>query len=107
MGKYNPEHEAILKTLLGQSENAQEGKMFGYPGYLVNGKLAVGLHEQGVIAKVGRERAAELLNREGFSAFEPQPGRVWKDWILLTDGPENYTEVFDEALTFVTKETSK
>lgn len=107
MDKYNPEHEAILKSLLSETEIAQEGKMFGYPGYLVNGKLAVGLHSQGIIAKVGRERAAELANQEGFSAFEPQPGRIWKDWILLSGSLEKHAAIFEEALAFVAKEMAK
>lgn len=31
--KYNPEHERVLNTMLGDVPVAKPGKMFGYPAY--------------------------------------------------------------------------
>ena len=38
--KYDPEHERILNLTLGDNPLAKAGKMFGYPAYKVNDKLA-------------------------------------------------------------------
>ena len=42
MANYNPEHEAVLHRMLQDVPGARPGKMFGFPAYKVNGKLAVG-----------------------------------------------------------------
>jgi hypothetical protein len=106
MPKYNPAHEAALNKIMANNKTAEPGKMFGYPGYKVNGKLAVGLHEQGVIAKVGRDRAAKLIEQGKAKKFEPLPDRPWKDWVLLTDNIESHSDLFKDAVELVKKETS-
>lgn len=104
--KYDPQHETILNHIMQDIPQANAGRMFGYPGYKVNGKLAAGLHEQGIIVKVGQKRASELIGQGKGAAFEPMVGRVWKDWVLLTADFENNKALFKEAVAWVTKETS-
>lgn len=76
--KYIPVHGAVLHDMLRGVPGAAPGKMFDYPTYKVNGKLAVGLYNTGIVAKVG-PRVKELVGKAGISAFEPMQGRVWKD----------------------------
>lgn len=106
MATYNPEHAKILNSLMDGVTDAKLGKMFGYPAYKVNGKLAVGLHDAGIVAKVGEARAKELIGKPGISLFEPMPGRAWKEWVLLTDHFEQHHALFTEAVQLVLKETS-
>lgn len=106
MAAYNPEHEAILHTMLKDVPGAKAGKMFGYPAYKVNGKLAVGLHGGGIVAKVGPKRSSELIGQAGIDIFEPMPGRAWKDWVLLTDHFEENRGLFEEAVQYVLMETA-
>jgi hypothetical protein len=104
--KFDPEHERVLNKMLGGNPVAKVGKMFGYPAYKVNDKLAVGLFENGIVAKVGPKRVKELVGKNGIQPFEPMAGRVWKDWVLLTGNFEANKSIFDEAVQYVLEETS-
>lgn len=103
---FNPAHEKVLHDMLKDVPGVTPGKMFAYPGYKVNGKLAVGLFDTGIVAKVGAERVKQLVGRNGVQAFEPMPGRIWKDWVLLTADFERHRPIFEEAVQFVLAETS-
>jgi hypothetical protein len=105
MAKFNPTHETVLNNMLRDVPGATHGKMFGFPAYKVNGKLAVGLYETGIVAKVGPARAKELVGKAGISLFEPMPGRAWKDWVLLTDNFDQHRAIFEEAVRYVQAET--
>jgi hypothetical protein len=106
MPKYNPAHETALDKIMANHKAAEAGKMFGYPGYKVNGKLAAGLHEQGVIVKVGRDSAEKLIADGKAKKFEPLKDRPWRDWVLLTDNIEAQSSLFKDAVELVKKETS-
>ncbi len=97
MANYNPEHEAVLHRMLQDVPGARPGKMFGFPAYKVNGKLAVGLYETGIVAKVGPQRAKALIGKPGVEVFEPMQGRAWKDWVLLTGSFDQHRTIFEEA----------
>src|SRR5262245_23312 len=101
MAKFDPAHERVLHDMLRDVPGATPGKMFGFPAYKVNGKLAVGLYETGIVAKVGPARAKELAGKAGVSAFEPMPGRTWKDWVLLTGNFDEHRPLFEEAVRYV------
>jgi hypothetical protein len=103
---FNPEHERILHKMLSDNPIAKVGKMFGYPGYKVNDKLAVGLFDTGIVMKVGSKRTKGLVGQDGIQNFEPMIGRVWKDWILLTENFEQHQPLFEEAIQYVLEETS-
>lgn len=105
MANFKPEHETILHDMLKDVPSARPGKMFGYPAYKVNGKLAVSLFETGIVAKVGPERTRALINQRGISVFEPMAGRAWKAWVLLTDHFEQHRPIFEEAVQYVLVET--
>ena len=104
--KSDPSLERILDNLLGENPIAKAGKMFGYRGYKVNDKLAVGLFDSGIIAKVGPKRVKELVGKDGIQSFEPMAGRVWKDWILVTGNFDENKTLFEEAVQYVLEETS-
>jgi hypothetical protein len=106
MANFDSEHEKILHEMLGSNPTAKASKMFGYPAYKVNGKLAVGLFDGGVTAKVGPERAKELIGQDGITVFEPMEGRAWKDWIMMTGNFEKHRAIFEEAVQYVLEETS-
>lgn len=104
--KFNPEHEKVLHSMLKDVPAAKPGQMFGYPAYKVNGKLAVGLYDSGITAKIGPERAKALVGKPGVEAFEPMPGRIWKDWVLLTGHFDQHRALFEEAVEYVLVETT-
>lgn len=102
---YPPKLEIFLRQAMADIPNARPGKMFGYPGYKVNGKLAVSLFDTGIIVKVGEARAQTLLTAGQAEPFEPMPGRVWKDWVLITGNLETHRPLLAEAVAYVQQET--
>jgi hypothetical protein len=106
MATFNPDHEKVLHAMLKDVPTAKASKMFGYPAYKVNGKLAVGLYDNGIVAKVGPQRAKELIGKPGIETFEPMPGRAWKDWIVLTGSFDQHRNLFEEAVQYVLTETA-
>lgn len=50
--------------------------MFGYPSAFLNGNLACGLFQDFVVARLGKEAAAQLVACGEAQPFEPMPGRT-------------------------------
>jgi len=92
------EYENALHKHLKDVKGAQADKMFGYPVYEANDTMAVSVVKDGIIARVGEARAKELVGKGGVKAYEPQPGRVWKDWVLLTGDFDKHKDVFKQAI---------
>lgn len=103
--KFKPEHEIVLNQMMAAIPDVIPGKMFGYPGYQVNGKLAVGLFDYGIVLKLGAARVKTLVGQNHIESFEPMPGRPWKDWVLLTGDFEANQALFAEAADYVRRET--
>jgi hypothetical protein len=98
---YDRQLAGALEQVMRDIPDAKPGKMFGMPAYKVGGKLAVGLYADTVTLKVGAVRAQTLIGKGGVSAFEPQPGRVWKDWIALKGDLKQHRALLEEAVRYV------
>jgi hypothetical protein len=105
MATYNPDHEKALNNAMKGVKGATAEKMFGFPAYKVNGTLAVSVKSEGIVAKVGEKSAQKLIGKAGIKAYEPLPGRVWKEWVLITSDFDKHKAVFDEAAKYVAAET--
>ena len=55
--------------------------MFGYPAAFVNGNMACGLHQDGLVLRLGDDDRAALM-KEGGVPFEPMPGRVMREYVV-------------------------
>jgi TfoX/Sxy family transcriptional regulator of competence genes len=60
-------------------------KMFGYPAAFLAGNMFAGIFQEGVIVRLPQE-TREGLVEQGGRPFEPMPGRVMKEYVVL---PEN------------------
>lgn len=103
--KIDPEHVKIMDAIMDDVPGAKAAKMFGSPAYKTDGKLAVAAFEGGIVVKVGAARTQELVGKPGIAAFEPLPGRVWKDWVLITGDFEQNRAIFAEAVEYVLNQT--
>lgn len=101
MPGYDSQLAERLADIMSDFPEAKPGKMFGMPGYKVNGKLAVGMFETSVVAKLGAARTQQLVGSSGIEAFEPLPGRVWKEWVRFNGDLTRYREVMAEAVAYV------
>lgn len=98
--EHDPKTADELKTIMDGIPGAKAGKMFGMPAYKVNGKLAVSVFEDGIVAKLGKTRAAEVVGTDGIVYFEPM-GRTWKDWIRVNRDYRQHRDLFEEAVRYV------
>jgi hypothetical protein len=69
-------------------------KMFGFPAAFLGGRLFASLHQEDVILRLGEADRGELLRVPGARRFEPRPGRVMGDFVMLA--PAQVTD--DRAL---------
>ena len=74
-------------------DRAERKKMFGMPAGFVNGNMFYGVFANGVVLRVGEVRRDELAAHDGIEAFEPMPGRPWKEYVHVdadqwSDGDE-------------------
>ncbi len=103
MPEFNAKHEQFLNDAMKGVKNAKADKMFGFPVYKAGDTMAVSVKTEGIIAKVGEKKAKELIGQKGIQAYEPQKGRVWKDWVLITDNFDAHKGVLADAIDYVGK----
>ena len=78
-----------------------DGKGFGAGGLKVDGKLFALVSSRGeFVAKLPKQRVAELVAKGKGDAFDPGHGRRMKEWIALRDGSE-FLPLAREARKFV------
>ena len=59
-------------------------KMFGYPAGFVGGNMAVGVFRDTLLVRLPEPERAERL-AEGWSLFEPMPGRPMREYVALPE----------------------
>lgn len=73
--------EAFARALP-KDRSVERRTMFGFPAAFVNGNLFCGLHQEDVLVRLPPERREELAEAGG-SRWEPTPGRVMREYMLL------------------------
>lgn len=77
---YNQALAERLQALAGGGLEAK--KMFGGVGYLLNGNMACGVHNNDVILRLGAGEAEKLL-RMPFARVFDMTGRAMRGWVLV------------------------
>ena len=58
--------------------------MFGYPAYFINDNLFICTHQESLVLRLGeKDRKALLGENDEVHPFEPLPGRVMKEYVVL------------------------
>jgi hypothetical protein len=92
---YNTELEQKIDRLTGKLGTFAKKKMFGGVGYLMNGKMAFGIHKQELIIRTAEDHANKLLKKEFFSVFDIT-GRPMKGWLTVSPkGLKSDQQLFD------------
>jgi TfoX/Sxy family transcriptional regulator of competence genes len=80
-------------------------KMFGYSCVFSNGNMFAGLHEAGMVLRLPDEKRAEFLRLKGAKQFEPMPGRVMREYVVvpkvLLNAPEKLRVWVEKSLAYV------
>ncbi len=114
MKKWKPAPVAAVKAFEAATSGlpgAEPRKMFGYSCAFVNGNMFVGLHEAGMILRLPDEQRAEFLKLKAAKQFEPLPGRVMREYVvvpkILLDSPEQLRAWVEKSLAFVSSLPAK
>ena len=80
--KPDPELVDRFHAAVAGIEGVELRKMFGFPAAFVAGNMAAGLHQDTVMVRLPEdERTARLA--DGWSVFEPMPGRPMREYVAL------------------------
>jgi TfoX/Sxy family transcriptional regulator of competence genes len=82
---FNQEHKRVLDTMLLNIADVQAGKMFGYPGYYVNGKLFACVMGDAIAIKLPEATARALIAADSaeIEPFRAMGGRTMKEWVQI------------------------
>ena len=78
-------HEAVAGI-----DGIEVRKMFGYPAAFIGGNLTAGLFQESVMMRLPEGEREERI-AEGWSRFEPMPGRPMREYVAMP--PEVATDV--------------
>ena len=66
-------------------EGSEKRMMVGFPAYSVNGNMFMATHQDSLVLRLGQaDRDAILSSGEGSAQFEPMPGRVMKEYVVVS-----------------------
>ena len=80
--KAPPELVERFEAAVAGIEGLETRKMFGYPAGFIGGHMVTGLHQESWIVRLPEEARDERL-AEGWSIFEPMPGRPMRGYVGL------------------------
>lgn len=71
-----------VSAVLGNLSGLTERKMFGGVGYMINGNMACGVHEEYLIVRVGPDRYQATLEKKHTKVFDIT-GRPMTGWVMV------------------------
>jgi len=99
--------EAATSGLVG----AEPRKMFGYSCVFAKGNMFAGLHEAGMVLRLPDKQRAEFLRLKDARQFEPMPGRVMREYVVvpvgLLNAPEKLRAWVERSLGYVSSLPAK
>lgn len=108
MKKWKPApHEAVAAFEAATSglPEAEPRKMFGYSCVFAKGNMFAGLHEAGMVLRLPEKQRTEFLRLKGAKQFEPMPGRVMREYVVvpkvLLNAPEQLRTWVEKSLDYV------
>jgi len=85
MPKFTPAPEALVRRFtdaVGAMRGVESRKMFSYPAAFVHGNMFSGLFQDAMILKLPEADRRSLAERGG-RPFEPMPGRVMGEFVVV------------------------
>ena len=71
-----------LRSILAGQQGIEARRMFGGICFMLNGNMCVGVHNENLILRVGSDRVAALLTRDGVRPMD-LTGKVIKGWATV------------------------
>ena len=90
---------SFLDEVARNVEGSKKRMMFGFPAHFVNGNMFLAAHQESLVLRLGQaDRDALLSSGEGFAQFEPMPGRVMKEYVVVSGDIYGNRTRFDALL---------
>lgn len=106
-----PEAVAAFGGATSGLPEAEPRKMFGYSCVFSKGNMFAGLHEAGMVLRLPEEQRTEFLRLKGAKQFEPMPGRVMREYVVvpkvLLNTPEQLRSWVEKSLSYVSSLPAK
>ena len=86
MPRFTPAPAALTRqfeAMLSNIPDAEPRKMFGYLAGFIGGNLFAGIFRDSIVVRLPEADRAELLGMRGARPFEPMPGRVMREYVIL------------------------
>lgn len=87
--KFEKADPAMVKLFdemaVGPERGAEKRMMFGYPCRFMNGNMFMGMHGNRIILRLSEEDRANFVGAEGGKPFEPMPGRIMKEYVVVPE----------------------
>lgn len=81
--KAPPELIAAFDAALPADARVERRTMFGYPCAFVGRNMFAGTHEHRLLVRLGETGREALLAQPGAQRFEPMPGRVMREYVVV------------------------
>lgn len=94
---YNLDLEDRIDRLTDRLGEIAKKKMFGGIGYLMNGNMCFGIHQESLVVRTSPEKAKELLKSEYVTPFN-LTGKPMKGWLLVAPDALETEEQLSEML---------
>jgi TfoX/Sxy family transcriptional regulator of competence genes len=72
-----------LASMMPNDPRIEVRQVFGCPCAFVNGNMFAGIHQDSLVIRLGHAECAELIERDAAAMFEPQPGRLMREYVAL------------------------
>ena len=106
-----PEAVAAFEAATSGLPGAEPRKMFGYSCVFAKGNMFAGLHEVGMVLRLADVQRPEFLRLKGAEQFEPMPGRVMREYVVvpkvLLKAPEQLRTWVEKSLAYVSSLPAK
>ena len=73
--------EKIVPVIAG----VEKRKMFGLPCVFINSNMFMGVHQNNIVLRLPLGDREAFLKLEGAQVFEPQPGRIMKEYVVFPE----------------------
>jgi TfoX/Sxy family transcriptional regulator of competence genes len=85
--------EQRIQAVLGDRPNLEAKRMFGGVGFMLQGNMACGVHDDYLIVRVGPDRYEEALKAPHVRVFD-MTGRPIRGWVAVSaEGAESDNEL--------------
>jgi TfoX/Sxy family transcriptional regulator of competence genes len=89
-----------MSEILGRAAEAfplvERRKMFGGLSLFINGNMFAGVHGRKIVLRLGEAERADAQAEAGAVAFEPAPGRVMREYIVVPEPVWSNPESLEE-----------